>query len=254
MHTTQHLTRAPWPVLVQSTVDSTNLEALRRAEAGSDSPCWIRAETQTAGRGRLGRVWSSAAGNLFASALFPLSSDLAKAPLICFAAGLAVTDAIAKVRPEIAEEVRLKWPNDVLATGAKICGILIETTKSRTGTTMVVAGFGVNLSSAPDVEGRETASVSGLLQGLPPDPETFLTTLDETFRWRLRTLMDEGFEPIRRDWIGQTVHIGGRVTYTLDRRRTEGQFVDLGPDGALVVRESDGQIRYVRTGEVGLLG
>src|SRR5262245_20470529 len=115
-----------WPVLRFDEIDSTNEEARRRAVAGDTGPAWLVARGQSAGRGRVGRRWESPPGNLFATALLSYPRGASEAALASFAAGLAVIDAVQATGADISM-LRLKWPNDVLAGGAKLSGILIET-------------------------------------------------------------------------------------------------------------------------------
>jgi BirA family biotin operon repressor/biotin-[acetyl-CoA-carboxylase] ligase len=138
-----------WPVVRFDEIDSTNEEARRRVVSGDAGPAWLVARSQTAGRGRLGRQWDSPEGNLFATALLSYPGTPVQAALASFAAGLAVIDAAKMVGAETVA-LTLKWPNDVLADGAKLAGILIETGSSGGGLWMA-AGFGVNVTSAPAV-------------------------------------------------------------------------------------------------------
>ncbi len=255
MTSVDQLVGAPWPVLEYDTIDSTNAEALRKADTQPAAPYWVRAEAQTSGRGRLGRAWSSPPGNLFASAVFPYEGNLATAPLICFAAGLAVVDALQEIATADATSmVRLKWPNDVLVEDAKICGILIETSRNGNSPLIVVAGFGLNLASAPALDDRKSVCVADLMKTNTPSPREALSVLDRMFRRRLGQLLNDGFAPIRHDWLQRTIPVGRVVSYKIGAEIHEGEFVDLADDGALAVRDAAGHIQYVRTGDVGLVG
>ena len=103
------------------TIDSTNLEAKRRA-ADCDAPLWITADEQTAGIGRRGRAWSTAKGNFAGSLLLPVTEPAEKLAEYSFVAALALFDSFVDVTGR-ADEFTLKWPNDVLRGGAKIAGI-----------------------------------------------------------------------------------------------------------------------------------
>lgn len=255
MTSVDQLVGAPWSVLEYDTIDSTNAEALRKADAQPSAPYWIRAEVQTSGRGRLGRAWSSPQGNLFASAAFRYEGVLATAPLICFAAGLAVVDALQEIATADATSmVKLKWPNDVLVEDAKICGILIETSRTGNAPLLVVAGFGLNLATAPVLDDRKSVCVADLMTTNTPTAQQALKVLDRTFRRRLGQLLDEGFPAVRRDWLERTIPAGQLVSYKLGADTHQGEFVDLAEDGALTVRDAAGNIQYVRTGDVGLVG
>ncbi|MCG8441445.1 MAG: biotin--[acetyl-CoA-carboxylase] ligase, partial [Caulobacterales bacterium] len=140
-------------------VDSTNLEARRRLDAGERPPFWIQSRRQTAGRGRRGRPWSSLDGNLFLTGAVAPAAPAADAAQLSFAGALAVADLLdAHVEPS---EVALKWPNDVLLAGDKVSGVLLEAQGQGEGLTVLI-GVGVNLAAAP---GGATAMAAHLRPG-----------------------------------------------------------------------------------------
>ncbi|MDP3736896.1 MAG: biotin--[acetyl-CoA-carboxylase] ligase [Hyphomonadaceae bacterium] len=241
-----------WPVVRFDEIDSTNEEARRRAQSGDTGPCWLTAERQTAGRGRLGRQWDSPTGNLFATALLPYPRPPAEAALACFSAGLAVIDA-AKAAGVDTAHLRLKWPNDVLAGPAKLAGILIET-GTQHGQLWMAAGFGVNVASAPDVPGRPTACLANLSGGVGLSASRLLDALDIAFRARLARLTNDGFAATREDWLAKAAHLGGRVELQPASGRVEGVMKGLGDDGALIIELDDGTVTHVRAGEISILG
>lgn len=241
-----------WPIVRFGEIDSTNEEARRRAAESELGPCWLVTEAQTAGRGRLGRVWSSPRGNLFTTALLPYPRPPAEAALTCFAAGLAVLDAARLVGVDVGS-ARLKWPNDVLVGAAKLSGILIETGQMH-GRLWMAAGFGVNVEVAPERPDRPTTCLADMPGGAGLTAARVLTALDVAFRARLRSLLVDGFEPTRADWLANAAHLGSRVELTPATGRMEGVMTGLGPDGALVLRLADGTESHVRAGEISLLG
>lgn len=240
-----------WPVVRFAEIDSTNEEGRRRAAAGDTGPCWLVAQRQSAGRGRLGRQWDSPTGNLFATALFSYPRPLAEATLASFAAGLAVIDA-ARMAGVDAGALRLKWPNDVLAGEAKLAGILIETGAPQ-GRLWMAAGFGVNVASAPEIPGRATACLASLPGGQGLEAERVLATLDVAFRAQLVRLLREGFGPIREDWLAKAAYLGERVSIPHGAGRIEGVMRGLSDEGALVAEMDDGSLTHVRAGEISVL-
>jgi BirA family biotin operon repressor/biotin-[acetyl-CoA-carboxylase] ligase len=241
-----------WPIIRFSEIDSTNEEARRRASDGDTDPRWLVTEVQTAGRGRLGRAWSSPKGNLFTTALLPYPRPPAEAALACFGAGLAVLDAARACGVDVST-ARLKWPNDVLVGDAKLCGILIETGQIH-GRLWMAAGFGVNVEIAPERPDRPTTCLANLPGGEGLTAQRLLTALDMAFRARLRSLLADGFEPTRTDWLAHAAHLGSRVELTPAGGRIEGIMTGLAPDGALILKRPDGSETHVRAGEISLLG
>lgn len=236
-----------WPVIRFAEIDSTNEEARRRAAAGDTGPCWLVTDVQTAGRGRLGRQWSSPPGNLFATALLPYPRPAAEATVVPFAAGLAVVDAARATGVDVAS-LKLKWPNDVLAGGAKLSGILIETGMLH-GRLWMAAGFGVNVEVAPERPDRPTACLNGLPGGQGLTAQRYLAALDLAFRARLYSLLTGGFERVREDWLAHAAHLGQQV----EVNGKKGVMAGLAEDGALVLRMDDGTVTHVRAGEISLL-
>src|SRR6267142_4792177 len=127
---------------------STNTEALALARAGERGPLWVTAGRQSAGRGRRGRTWTSAAGNLFASLLLTDPAPPEHWPELAFVAALAIHDAVAEIAPPLRAQLAIKWPNDVLLAGKKFAGILVEGEGGGQG--VVAIGIGVNCASHPN--------------------------------------------------------------------------------------------------------
>src|ERR1700746_2041823 len=103
-------------------IDSTNAEALRLLQRGERGPLWITADRQSAGRGRRGRSWASLAGNLHASLLLSDPGPAENWPQLSFVGALAAHDAVVETAPDIKPQLALKWPNDLLLSGAKFGG------------------------------------------------------------------------------------------------------------------------------------
>lgn len=218
---------------------STNDDLAALAREGASEGLWLRAERQSGGKGRQGRAWESPLGNLHASTLVRLRPGDPSASTLALVAAVALHEAVAPLVPE----VRIKWPNDLLADGAKLAGILLE----REGDAVVV-GFGVNLVARPRFVERPAASVADLT-GATPDAATFLVALAEAFarwlgRWRC-----EGVAPVRDAWL-RSAHPPGTALVTSDGA---GLFDGLDDSGALRLRLEDGTVRLVHAGDVFLI-
>jgi BirA family transcriptional regulator, biotin operon repressor / biotin---[acetyl-CoA-carboxylase] ligase len=206
----------------------------------------VRAERQTAGRGRMGRDWASPVGNLYASGLIRLRAGDPPAATLGFVAALALDKILSIYAPDAA--FHIKWPNDVMANGAKLSGILLE----RAGDAVIV-GIGVNLASHPKILGRLTTSIAELT-GTAPDPATFLDYLAEAFGDILAQWRTEGLGPILSRWQERAHPVGAPLSVSLpDGTSLEGVYEGLGPDGALKLRLADGGVRAIHAGDVFLV-
>lgn len=221
-------------------VDSTNKEAARRHGAGEPGPIWIAAKRQSEGRGRAGRHWHSASGNLAATFLFPFSGGTAVAPSLGFVAALAVCDTIQFCAP--GADTRLKWPNDVLLENKKVSGILLESFgPSSDGKLAVAIGIGINLVAHPGpTETRWPATCIRSIAGLAPSPATVLDKLDCSLNRWLDVLSTKGFDEIRQAWKGRAAHLGKEVTVRGAEGDRTGCFLDLDADGALLLETVNG--------------
>lgn len=197
---------------------STNTEALAHLREGG-GPLLLSAARQTAGRGRLGRAWLTDANSDDAALTFSLALPL-PAGLDLSGLSLAVGCAVADVLDPGGERIRLKWPNDLFLDGAKLGGILIETTPVSPDRRGVVIGIGINLQPLPaGVDRSSFASGHAALQDLTPGA-TASATLDRlapALRAMLADFETLGFGPwqaafSRRDLAaGQRVRVGEQL-------------------------------------------
>lgn len=241
-------------IIALDTVDSTNSQALRRAGAGERGPLWITARTQTAGRGRSGRSWSTAGGSLAASLLIAPRCAPGDLNQLALLAGVAAHDAICGALPAGArEDVRLKWPNDVLIGGAKTAGILIEST-TLGGELVAVIGIGINIAEAPAVSGRAvtylaTHGAAGLA------PEALLERLADSHAGWLETWAGgRGFAAIRKAFLERSLPLGTPIAVNVSAGGSPvaGRFDGLDASGGLRVVGADGALRTFTYGDVTL--
>lgn len=229
--------------LVLDEVDSTNAEAARRAPP--DAPLWIMARRQTAGRGRRGRGWSQAPGNLAATYLFRPDCGPGQGALYSFVASLALADLFAALAP--GAEVGLKWPNDALLAGGKAAGILLESAGNRDRLDWLAVGIGVNLAGTPPADAVRPGGVRPVSV---PEAGGRVATQDEALdllaasfaRWDALFRRD-GFEPIRSHWLARAARLGRPIQATLADGTLTGTFEDVDSDGRLVLGTADGRRR-----------
>jgi BirA family transcriptional regulator, biotin operon repressor / biotin---[acetyl-CoA-carboxylase] ligase len=161
------------------------------------------------------------------------------------ASTLALVAAVAlhAVIGPLVPEVQIKWPNDLLARGAKLSGILLE----RSGETVVI-GFGANLAHHPDKLERPVTSIAALA-GFAPDPALVCSDLANRFGAWLARWRSEGLAPVRSAWLA-AAHPPGTLLQTPEG---EGRFDGLDPSGALRLRLPDGSLRSINAGDVFLV-
>lgn len=194
---------------------------------------------QDAGKGRQGREWISADGNFYGSTLVQLRPDDPPAQTLSLAAGLALIEALDVAVPD--EPLMLKWPNDLMLSGKKLAGILLERSGDR-----VVLGFGVNLAAAPEVPDRRVASLDGHMQ-----PEAFAPLLAGSFSRMLVLWRSSEPSAVVRAWEHRAHLVGTRLSVHLNKdEQISGRFAGLDPDGALRLLLEDGSMEIVRAADV----
>lgn len=245
------------PLHFFETIDSTNTYALRLAGEGAGEGTVVAADAQTGGRGRLGRSWVSPAGvNLYCSVILRPRIAVGLAPQVNLVAAVAVADTIAGLgglRPAI------KWPNDVLLRGKKVCGILAEMQTGAERVQAIVLGIGVNLNARRDTfpeELREKASSLLLLTGRPVERAAFTASLLTHLERAYLLWLQEGFPALRESWERYAGGlVGQQITVAAQGEAICCTVLGLDTDGALLVRERTSETpRRIVAGEVSVLG
>lgn len=226
---------------------STNDDATKAAREGAAEGTLIWARRQTKGRGRRGRSWVSPEGNLHLSIVLRPDMLPARAGETAFIAALASADACKSLAP--AADIRCKWPNDVLADGRKVGGLLIESSILAARIEWLVVGVGINLASHP--EGVEfPATHLGRHAGTTIPVEEGLGVFMAAFEARYRLWREQGFAPIRAAWLQSAAGLGGPIRVRLENEELFGTFVGLDNEGALKLSLSDGAKRRITAGDV----
>jgi BirA family biotin operon repressor/biotin-[acetyl-CoA-carboxylase] ligase len=224
---------------------STNADMLALARDGVAEGTWLRADSQSGGRGRQGRSWVSPPGNLYASTLMRRMSGDPPPPSLAMVAAVALDSLLQGwLAPD---RLTIKWPNDLLADGAKISGILLEGAGEA-----VVIGIGVNLAHHPDLPDRPATSLAAL--GLsPPDPADFAEELAASFAAGLARWRSEGLGPLLARWQQRAHPPGTALAVHAPEGRLEGLYDGLESDGALRLKGADGRTHVVHAGDIFLL-
>lgn len=235
-------------------VDSTNREAERWALEGAPEGALVLAEHQDRGRGRLGRSWFDIPRkSLLLSLVLRPHLRPAEAPLLTFAAAIALAEAVSGWVPQ--EAVEIKWPNDVLLHGRKVAGILLEMRCEAQTVDHVVLGLGVNVEGDPselpeDVRARAT-TIEACAREVP-DRVSVLCAFVDRFEGHYDEFLRAGFEALQPRWNAWFRMVGRPIRVQTERGVLEGVAQGLGPSGALLLRAADGQVASVYAGDVEL--
>ena len=218
------------------------LAALREGERVGEGD-WLIADRQRAGRGRQGREWFDGAGNFMGSTVVRLSPCDPPPASFALSAGLAVYATVLPLLPNPAP-LRLKWPNDLTFSGAKLAGILLE----REGDALVV-GIGVNLVAAPKVPDRSTIALAAF--GPAPDRDLFASALAKSLVLELERWRSYGLDSVIRRWLAAAHAVGTPLTLAAQGEvPITGAFDGLTDEGALRLRLADGTARVMHAGDV----
>lgn len=241
-------------VEVLAETGSTNTTLLERIRRGDATPCLLVAETQTQGRGRLGRQWVSQRG---ASLTFSLALPIAAADWsgLSLAVGLALADALDPPIDGAPPRIGLKWPNDLMLLSAgeptrKLGGILIESMPCA-GQRVAVIGMGLNITAVADdaTHAAWTQGRAHLQQLLPAlDAPAALHRVAGPLVGMLQAFEHHGFAPLRERFAARDVLMGQWLTTTLNTL-PQGRADGVDPDGALCLL-ADGQRHRLTSGEV----
>jgi len=241
------------PLIYFPATGSTNTYLMERARAGAAEGMAVTADDQTAGRGRMGRTWKALPGQQLILSL--LLRSLSPPQFVMMASSVAMAEAIEQVT---ALPTTLKWPNDVLVHGRKVCGILIETGE---GAAVVGMGLNVNGSLADDPELGARATTLADALGATVSREALaialLSRLD-TLYYTLQTDGVAGRETVRELWrarlgmLGRQVVIHQNVVHSTNREQTTltGIAEGVDADGALILIGGDGQRRTITWGDI----
>ncbi|MCD6299615.1 MAG: biotin--[acetyl-CoA-carboxylase] ligase, partial [Dehalococcoidales bacterium] len=236
-------------VIYHPRLASTMAVAKREAQQGAAEGTIVVADEQIAGKGRMGRAWLSPRGSLALSII--LYPSLAHLPYLIMLASLAVVHSIEAITDL---KLQIKWPNDVLINGKKVCGILIENSIRGDTVDYAVIGIGVNvnleLANFPDISltatslsnelGRGVSCLSLIRQLLAETEKLYLT-------------LPAG-ESIYREWRDSLVTLGQQVRVRSGKITYRGTAESVATDGSLLLRHPDGSLSRIVAGDVTLRG
>lgn len=242
-----------WIVFCFDSIDSTNL--FLKNNSIDKPPILCQSEMQTAGRGRLGRIWQSPFGtNLYFSIkwrAFTTPSQLSGLSLVI---GLSLTQAIEKqLGPS---SLKVKWPNDIWCDGKKVAGVLIEITNIEASYCDLIIGIGVNVNSkACDLQqiGRPSTSL-GEIYGRSIDRLELLAAMIQSIENDIPRFLLHGFDAFSPQWKQKDALQDQQVIAIQGTNPIEGCVQGIGPQGQLILKLKNKNVVYLDAGEVTLKG
>ena len=240
---------ADWPITVVETATSSSDLVRAAAADGAAEGTGFLVGTQTAGRGRRGRLWASRHGGMYYSVLLKPPFPPDRWFGLSFIACLAIRDVIAGYIVD--QTISLKWPNDVVIAGrGKLCGILMEASGDN-----LIVGTGVNIAPVaplgdavfPPVAMDDFAEAN-------VTPHALATAYCTQLARRYAAYAETGFSPVRSEWLSHCVHHQQQMTVHCADMAISGVFTDLAEDGTLTLLADDGLTHHISTGDVELMG
>ena len=234
-------------------VDSTNAEARRLSVEGAESGLVVTAKKQTAGKGRRGRSWESPADeNLYFSILLRPSLEPEKAPMLT----LVMAYSVAKSLQKEDIQVLIKWPNDLVCSGKKVCGILTEMNLSGAQVEDVIVGVGLNVNTMkfPDeLEDKATSLRKETLRELECG-ELLQLILKEFDKQYQRFLENQNLEFLQEDYNAMLINRDREVMVLEPSKEYLAKALGINKFGELLVQKEDGSTEAVFAGEVSVRG
>ncbi|MEN6508714.1 MAG: biotin--[acetyl-CoA-carboxylase] ligase [Smithella sp.] len=235
-------------------IGSTNDEAFRLGEEGAPEGTVLIAESQSSGRGRMQRIWYSPPGaNIYTSMILRPPVGTIQATQIPIAAGVAVAETINEFCPGKAS---IKWPNDVLIGGKKVCGILAQMKMSGQTVDFIVVGIGINVNLAREQyphDIQEIATSLAIEAGREISrPDLIIRLYENMAKW-YRELTRNGFSAVRERWLNLSEMIGKTVSVMFQNETVSGKAVGLDEDGSLILMTANNQKLTVSAGDATIL-
>ena len=235
-------------------IDSTNAEAQRLATAGAAEGLLIVADTQRAGRGRRGRRWNSPPGDsIYMTFLLRPDVPADTAPVLTLVAALSVAEAINENRDV---RVGIKWPNDLVVGGRKLCGILTEMKLEDGRIDHVVIGIGINVNTKEfPGELQKTATSLFIETGHKTDRKVLIRQIGRHFAKEYERFCGEkSFYSFRKRYEQLSVNLGQEIQVLAGNEQYFGKAEGINEWGGLMITREDGTREAIRAGEVSVRG
>jgi BirA family biotin operon repressor/biotin-[acetyl-CoA-carboxylase] ligase len=232
-----------------NSLNSTNKMAQDLAKDGEDEGTLVVSRIQEEGYGRMNRTWLSPEGGLWFSLILRPGFEPRNAPKITLMAGVAVAKALSLT---FGLDARIKWPNDVLIRGKKVCGILTEMRTSVTEINYIVLGIGLNANFDVKELPKEFSPQSTTLKqelGEEIDLTQLLLNIVDELEQNYQLLVSQGSSKILNLWREYSDTLGKNVRITTNQDSFEGIAVDLDETGALLIESKENEIQRFFAGD-----
>lgn len=235
---------------VFSEVSSTNTIAKFLSQNGIENGSVVIAEKQTAGRGRSGKSWESPLGGIWLSAILTPDVDYSKIPLITLATGVAVAKTFEKIG---VENPKIKWPNDIMINGKKVCGILTEAITNFNTTEHVIVGVGIDANLSTEDFPEELQNITTTLEkemGRKVNENLLIKIFLEELEKISELFSSKCYEDILNEWRKRSYTIGKFVEVKKPFNKSYDAYaIGISKEGALIVEKTDGTLEKVISGE-----
>lgn len=247
---TSDLTVLGSKICYYSITGSTNEDAKKLAREGVPDGTLVIAEKQHKARGRMGRAWNSPDGGLWFSVILRPHFVPMDAPKLTIMTAVAVAEAIIQTT---GIHAKIKWPNDILTDGKKVCGILTEMSAEMDAINYVIIGVGINVNNDdfPD-ELKGIGTSLKQIKGENINRLALLSALLKKLEYYYIKAENEGFHEVFEKWRSLCINLGKKVNITGKNGSFEGIAIDIDEFGALLVRTENGEVVRVLSGDVSL--
>jgi BirA family biotin operon repressor/biotin-[acetyl-CoA-carboxylase] ligase len=237
-------------ILYFDEVTSTNDVAKTLAEEGAPEGMVVVADVQTRGRGRLERIWFSPKGGLWFSIILKPKITVKTVLQLNFIASIAVAHAIQMLT---GLKVEVKWPNDVLINGRKVCGILTEMSSKNHFLRYAIVGIGVNtnvdVKEFPEDLRNIVTSISETV-GVKFDNKTILNFILKEFFEKYREMLHGKFSDVIMEWKSLAGFLGSMIEVRDGEKNFLAEALDVNEEGMLIVKRENGAVEKIGFGEI----
>lgn len=241
-------------IIYYEELDSTNIKAAELAKAGAEHGTVVVADRQTAGKGRRGRTWESPAGeNIYMSVLLRPEFEPAKAPMLTLVMAYSVTEVLKK---QGFPDIQIKWPNDIILSGKKVCGILTEMQLKGTAIDHVIVGTGINVNTKEFPKELDEKATSLYLESSTSFErndiiEQIVVHFEHVYQ-QFTEIQDLSF--LQKEYNSMLVNVGKEVRILEPENTYMALSRGINDKGELLVTTSDGEEKKIYAGEVSVRG